>query len=408
MSDAEIRQLERAHAEAPDDHVALERLQDARVRRGLGWRGEKLPENEQGHLVPGDERGVYVWRCGDLAIELVYVPEGEVKCDHWLAPGSRTFMDDVADVAITTPEQGVLHYNLASAAGCPSCVGTDTIKTEPFYIGRFPVTWGEFEGYCRAVEPRRDNRVLMYHYPPKPNYATEHHPVANTDPHGLVDQDGRKPIPSFLVWSGLRLPNRFEWLWAALGPPDQDWHLLPPHYVSGSTNPGVYLCQKCGKPCFGLASKCDVISPRAYPWGCESPRSARATGIWALMAVPSQCVFDVDQPAPVLVKDTSNESEIQSLLHAKQQMVGSLYPSIIDDKIEKLRAQRGLVPARPDGRSWRGAFDMAGNVFELVDNWLALGGSFRSTDMSSWPRVTGPVREPRDDIGFRVAVSAAS
>ena len=110
-----------------------------------------------------------------------------------------------------------------------------------------------------------------------------HHPVVNVTPHGVVAAYTNKgAVPGFLDWSGLRIPTRFEWLWAALGPPDQDWHLLPRHYVSGSVNPGVYLCQKCGKPAFGLDSTCAVLSPRTYPWGTDPPRAPTTEGgIWA-------------------------------------------------------------------------------------------------------------------------------
>lgn len=409
--DAELRALERAYVECPDDPVALERLQDARIRRGFGWRGEKLPENDQGVLVPSDERGVYVWKRQEegyphrelMQIEFVYVPEGEVSCDHWLMPGAH----EIDDVSLSVPSNG-LSYSLSTPGGCRTCVGTGTIKTAPFYIGLFPVTWGEFERYCRAVETRQGDRASMYHYPPRPSYATEHHPVVNVEPYGFVDAvTGKEAIPSFFDWSGLRLPTRFEWRWAALGPPDQDWHLLPRHYVSGSKDPGVYLCQKCGKQCFGLDPKCPVLSPRTYPWGCDPPRAPdRAGDMWSF--IWPNCIFNVDKPEPVRIKNPEVESKIKELVQIKQQMVGSLYPSIVESQIEDLRTRQGFVPARPGGRSWRNVHDMAGNVFELVDSMLALGGSFRSTDMTGWPRATGPVREPRDDVGFRVAVSVVS
>lgn len=360
MSDADLRALERLFVENPDDQVVLERLQDTRVRRGLGWRGETLVKNDMGALATNtesDERGVYIWRCGDLAIELVYVPAGEA----------------------------------------------------PFYIGRFPVTWGEFETYCAAVEPQLGpGRRGMYHYPPRPFYATTHHPVVNVTPHGVVAAYTNKgAVPGFLDWSGLRIPTRFEWLWAALGPPDQDWHLLPRHYVSGSANPGVYLCQKCGKPCFGFETKCSVLSARTYPWGCDRPQSPKPGGSPQAFMWPN-CVFDMGQPEPVLINDPGIEKKIKNLEEVKSQMVGSLYPGIAQDKIDRLKAKQRLVPARPGSRSWRNTYDMAGNVFELVQGGLALGGSFRSPTMDGWPRVTGPVREPRDDVGFRVAISAVA
>lgn len=50
MSDADLRELERA---APHDPIAREALWHARVRIGLGWSGERLPEVLEPDGVPG-------------------------------------------------------------------------------------------------------------------------------------------------------------------------------------------------------------------------------------------------------------------------------------------------------------------------------------------------------------------
>jgi len=431
MSDTDLRAFERAVSESPEDDVALTRLHEARIRLGLGWYGERLPENDQGMLVPDfEERGVYIWKRQDEAypfrelmqVKLVYVPAGEVVCDHWLAPGTyEALIQGVPDppapgdrLTLTVPDGADgIRYNLGSSERCKTCKGSGSVKTEPFYIGQFPVTWGEYEDYCGAVEQhvsdKAGGRVRMYHYPPRPGYATQQHPVVNANPHGLPDAStGKHPIPGFLTWSGLRLPSRFEWQWAALGPPDQDWHLLPAWWTKMSTEASAALCSKCGKPCFGFETKCDVLSARAYPWGCDPPQSPKPSGsLWAFMW--PNCVFDMSEPLPVLINDPGIEKEIKSLEEVKSQMVGNLYPGIAQDKIDKLKAKRKLVPARPGSRSWRNTYDMAGNVFELVEGSLALGGSFRSPTMEGWPRITGPLLErTQDDVGFRVAISAAA
>lgn len=86
MSDATLRELERA---APHDPIAREALWRARVRMGLGWSGERLPETMRPTKVPG----LYLFgypepdRC-----PLVYVPEGN---------GSRAFYASVYPVCLS-------------------------------------------------------------------------------------------------------------------------------------------------------------------------------------------------------------------------------------------------------------------------------------------------------------------
>jgi formylglycine-generating enzyme required for sulfatase activity len=70
-----------------------------------------------------------------------------------------------------------------------------------------------------------------------------------------------------------------------------------------------------------------------------------------------------------------------------------------------------LVPARPLGASWCGAHDMAGNVWEWNEDRTALGGSFRTDLENGHPIFNGAPMgwqpEARDDVGFRVALSAS-
>lgn len=100
MKTEEIRDLERAVTEHPGDDLAVQALELARVRRGLGWHGEELPPR----VFPAEERGVYRFRVtytGDLEVQLVYVPGqtfyvgrhpvtwGEIQCAPGLAQRVR-------------------------------------------------------------------------------------------------------------------------------------------------------------------------------------------------------------------------------------------------------------------------------------------------------------------------------
>lgn len=84
--DGELQALERAVKEAPDDAKAVDAVERARVRAGLGWHGEKLPEADCGCcLCPAAERGVYELRLRPqadvrIALQLVYVPAGDREC----------------------------------------------------------------------------------------------------------------------------------------------------------------------------------------------------------------------------------------------------------------------------------------------------------------------------------------
>ena len=95
MSDRDTLRLKRALADDPSDAVALEALAAARTRAGRGWADEPLPLDLR---CSPKERGVYVWTRHGLGLEMVRVP-GESS----------------------------------------------------FTIGRYPVTWREFLGFCDAT-----------------------------------------------------------------------------------------------------------------------------------------------------------------------------------------------------------------------------------------------------------------
>lgn len=171
MSDGDRRELERALAASPIDVGLRERLERAWLRDGLGWHGEKLPRERQGFWPSEFERGVYFysaeWTGGFKhdPMQFVYVPAGEMKCVR--CQGRGTFPGPIND--------------------CPDCED-GFAKIEPFYLGRFPVTWRD---WTVELGPGRG-----------------YDPVTKVAP-----EDAR-----VYCWeTKLRLPSINEWVWAALG-----------------------------------------------------------------------------------------------------------------------------------------------------------------------------------------------
>jgi formylglycine-generating enzyme required for sulfatase activity len=354
MSDERLRELERAHADDPTDRYALERLQDERVRSGLGWHGERKPPS----LYPlAGERGVYGWFPDYHAhwplLEMVYVPGGDVEC--WRCDGGRR--------AYVTPDM--------EHRGCVECYATPgRRRITPFYIGRFPVTWGEWWG-ARVFDEvgRRRSRVAE-------GFASgyDHRPLVN------VSLDDAR---AFCARAGLRLPSEAEWRWAALG---------------------ASICHACAP----FVTKCQHapghMKPRLYPWGNERPSAERC--VWAR------------HPEFGPRHDTDGASR----LHEFQ---GSTAPVVVEGCVvcqgrsnacacSEHPGNRRLWPARPAGASWCGAADLAGNVMEWVEAGrpAAMGGCFRSSSAdlrASLRHAWNPSfqRPATDDTGFRVALSAA-
>lgn len=97
MSDATLRELERA---APHDPIAREALWHARVRLGLGWSGERLPEALVPTKIPGlycdsragpfgTPRERYVFVPATLEVRPFYVTNYPVLSGRFPAIGSR-------------------------------------------------------------------------------------------------------------------------------------------------------------------------------------------------------------------------------------------------------------------------------------------------------------------------------
>lgn len=384
MSDLDIQTLEKRHREAPEDESVLRALEKERIREGLGWFGETLPKQRLcqaglAFLVPDPPREMFGYDSGhdfgehgyeyvirptesigatsgahpdSLRIPMVYVPGGRADCDRCKGTGDP--------------------YNHEREwIKCESCGGAGEKTTAPLYLGRFPVTWGEW----KPAE-------IGWRYP---GYFAQ-------DPDGSFKSRDRHPVVNishadalaFCEWAGLKLPTEQQWLWAALGDPKFEY--VPP----------------------GKYSMSGHWAARRYPWGNDSPSPERC--VWAghpeFGPDPGSGPPNVDPPAhggstaPVVVTDDAECKSVGCSNH--------------DGHRDGLTGR--IAPARPEGRSWCGAMDMAGNVWEwLGDGIHAAGGSFRShanalagvATPGMWTfDVGGSDNTASDEIGFRVVLPA--
>lgn len=406
MSDRDLRELERAVAADQTDLDALGRLQDARVRSGLGWHGERgdggvlaYQKDGPGFLVPlterwgRHERGVYLWGAGvdphfvdsndpppACFLEMIYVPGGEVACQCWRTQRWSATFDP--------------------SSSCNMCHGTWRRQLAPFYLGRYPVVNAEWLSYLVATEA--DRRRCQN----EPRY---HDATANEDAHPVVNVS-LHDSKAFCKWAGLRLPTDSEWRWAALGKPEE-------RPCDHGNEAGVPFCANCGRnrrlgshhaSCITAVWVCSsccntggkVMKSRSFPWGDTEPTDdlcVSLPGSWINSSEPLR-QWQSARTRPVV------------MLEAEQCVHPEPGSSILLSRVEER-----LVPARPLGKSWCGANDLCGNVEEWVDleprGFDHLGGSFRSYPRAeTWPRnvdhaglITGG--EASDEIGFRITLS---
>lgn len=375
MSDDSLRALERAVAEDPNDQLALERLQDERVRQGLGWHGEILPEADCGcRLRVARERAVYELPLSPrnapaIVLELVFVPGGaEEKCP--------------------TCKPSSLHYLGREGRSCPTCGGANWLKIDPFYVGRFPVTRGQWKSFMCEGGAAGNHTMWM----PRDG-ETDLHPVVNVS----IEE-----VRSFAAWAGLRLPSQAEWRRAALG--DQ----IPCDLCAGSGRLGQSVQQALGSPwseCLDCKGTGRVA--RRYPWGDDRPSPDRC--VWA--GHPEHGPYSREVHGGYGVDFAGSTAPVVDCAAC---VTGKCYSPLDHNGIchdgSSGLCKDPLVPARPLGASWCGAHDMAGNVWEWAEDGRRFGGSFRSDLSDGLPfRFTeNGELQPADDVGFRVALSGAS
>lgn len=405
MTDEALRTLERASASAPDDTPARDRLEAARLRAGLGWHGKRLIWNDRGNLAAEGERLVYRWLVAPLAtleIQLVYVPGGEVDCGACHGTGWET------SHGYSGPERDA----------CEACFSyglrPGRLVIEPFYVGRFPVSWSEYRAFSAAVMDRPMNF---------PQWAVRDPAFRDLNLHPVVNVS-HQDAADFCVWAGLRLMTRDEWSWAALGPKV----VYPPnehHYENDKTwgdeddieHLGKLYCLRCGDKGVGVHTR-PCLRLKRFPWGGFPNSDERCVSA-------SHKTYGARTTAPLFELEREKEP-CKGCRGTGERAVRAGFddsdpewvtcPFCAGRKTQPKPDGRRM-PARPDGASWCGAHDMAGNVWEWRSDVSALGGSFRT---ECGPQLDMPISErlatangfdwrpnfSRDDIGFRVAISA--
>lgn len=339
MKDADLRELERALESG--DPGARSDLERAWIASGRGWHGEILPANDRGIMLAGDERMSWRWRVAGhhLEIPMVYVPAGEVRCETCHGTGwneSHSF---------SGPERHP----------CETCHDPKPgwRRVRAFYLGRFPLTWGEFRAFCFATN---GERLPTF---PWEDLRPEHvlHPVVRVSCWDAWD---------FCRWSGLRLPTPDEWQFAALGAPvpHPEGHIYEDEHVGEDDFPRVLsrlYCLRCGDSGYGLHERPCLVS-REFPWEGR----------------------DVAPPGVIDLGPQADEVIVYGVDCTKR---------VVDDHGR---------PARPRSASWCGAHDMVGHVWEWCTDAFGRGGSY-----ASGPSV-GQAKQVElgDDVGFRVAVDA--
>lgn len=400
MNDSDLRALERAHAAAPTPETR-DRLESAWLRAGRGWYGEEMPlrvgvKKPIRLMRASVERGVYDWHVAEACctesgctrcdgsnegprnaatIQMVYVPGGEVECSTCAGHGE------------TEPGR---------SSRCVDCRGTGRRTIAPFYVARFPTTWAEWHAHMVSIGEGTVEGERAWQAS-----GLWHRPVYNVS---LGD------ARAFCGWAGLELPDEGQWRWAALGPP------RPCDHYSDTGQPYPTRCMKCSTHIVNASCLCsirgEVPGATRCVKGCREPRVPRCP--WGnAPPSPERCAwaghpeFGVDDwhpedVPPLVVREGSTAPVVEErcALHERPRRT-SIGPVLIDHACSGCWR---LAPARLDGASWCGAHDTFGNVHELCADGLARGGSFRS-DLTRGELVTGPVSEPRDDVGFRVVLS---
>lgn len=387
MADETQRRLESAHAADPTDESALRRLQDWRVRHGLGWFGEHL---DSGVFTRSGERPLYEFgsKGGVLeknSVELVYVPGIELECPFCDKGGIDT--------------GGVTPWGAGIEAACEACRGTGKRTIEPFYLGRFPVTWVQLTEWhlaCArgaAADPVPDRPLERYLWNIDPRFTN---PQVAYRPAVSVSLDEAR---AFCEWAGLRLPTEGEWRWAALGPKIRCRCRGASTTEHDNPRDGCELCHGTH------------LENRHYPWdrdyAGEPPTPERC--VWtghpefgASEFIPEVARRQFDgSPAPVVIEDPG----ICPICQAPHDAHGTC------------TLRRPLLPARPRGASWCAALDMAGNVMEWVEEAgrpAAMGGCYssepgdiRAAIKNAWTPHFEDAAGGSPDVGFRVALNVS-
>lgn len=398
-----LRELERAHRADPTDKTTLERLQDERVRRGLGWHGEELPQNDRIRLVPlAGERGVYVVKRHDSyydpgAMQLVYVP-GRGACGDCSG-------------------EGIIRTHVPTyIVSCPCCRGTG--RRVAFYIGRFPVTIREWMASIGVGDYGR-NPDRLAHLGKRALDKNADYPVVDVS---------FSHVKEFCSWAGLRLPTDGEWEWAALGGLTarevEVWQSDSGNFTARARWERVADGLKLGLDRAASSSReamarlaDDMRGFGLFPWGPEPPTPERC--VWAghpefgPNPTEAQIARMIPEPGMIYHANPGSTAPVVEWLCPSLTSDGYVRPKpglcvaeALDVPADKHSERCRLVPGRPQGISWCGAHDMIGNVCQITDGY-PMGFSFKDTP-DAWLRCGRIGPNGADDVGFRVALSGAS
>lgn len=407
MTDAVLRELENASLASPDDGILRRKYHDAVARRN--------------DLALTREEGVYAHQSG---LQLVYVPGGEIPCPRC--------------------EGGRRGYGLPGGPfSCVDCHATPGKRSiAPYFLGRFPVTWREF----KPAEIGWAHPSYQHEGADGSFRAYDHHPVVS-----VSIEDAK----AFCEWAGLRLPSEAEWKWAALGGPISRKGLGITCLILGPRRRAKELAEGIRSHGEGvrtvLANSPEEVvgfNPETTRWlafghsdhdqlELETARFCNARGIrpWEGFPMWREFPWGNDPPSPERCvwaghPEFGPRSERGRPINVvglgvvdsvTLDWLGSTAPVVVQATDCLCRGYPGCpackgnpityAPARPLGASWCGAHDMCGNVWEWTSDRTALGGSFRTnlgeaggTIFNGAPHGWEP--EARDDIGFRVALSA--
>jgi formylglycine-generating enzyme required for sulfatase activity len=190
-----------------------------------------------------DESLTYVWERDRSA--LVWVPAGEFTMGHAPKAFLRTSVG--------------LRHNLSDR---PSPTGVRVRLTRGVFMGKYEVTWEQWDRYCAAVSKKPDSRLFDERFEwfargtvtsikTEDWFAPDDHPAAGTS---WID------AKAYCDWAGLRLPTEAEWARAARG---DTAHV----YVWGDTFDAT-ACNAAVENEFPFTSPVGAFPRDRSPFGC--------------------------------------------------------------------------------------------------------------------------------------------